>query len=118
MSLEEMERQLIEATLEHYAGHRARTAKALGIGIRTLCGKLRQYGYAPREKSFAVGNLWPEGTDADQLASQVLLGKQDLLRQNLPTATRRNCRTRVTKNGNSLKSGGKPPHSKEGTRLA
>jgi DNA-binding NtrC family response regulator len=51
-SLEEMERRLIEATLDHYGGHRARTAKALGIGIRTLSGKLRQYGYAPREKSF------------------------------------------------------------------
>jgi transcriptional regulator with GAF, ATPase, and Fis domain len=54
ISLEEMERRLIEATLEHYAGHRARTAKALGIGIRTLSGKLRQYGYAPREKSFTT----------------------------------------------------------------
>jgi hypothetical protein len=39
-----MERRLIEATLEHFSGHRARTAKALGIGIRTLSGKLRQYG--------------------------------------------------------------------------
>ena len=53
LSLEEMERKLIEATLEHYGGHRAKTAKALGIGVRTLTGKLRQYGYAPREKSFA-----------------------------------------------------------------
>ena len=44
-----MERRLIEATLEHFAGHRAKTAKALGIGLRTLSGKLRQYGYAPRE---------------------------------------------------------------------
>jgi DNA-binding NtrC family response regulator len=52
ISLQEMERRLIEATLEHYGGHRARTARALGIGVRTLCGKLRQYGYAPREKSF------------------------------------------------------------------
>ena len=52
ISLEEMERRLIEATLDHYGGHRARTAKALGIGIRTLSGKLRQYGYAPREKSY------------------------------------------------------------------
>ncbi len=52
ISLEAMERRLIEATLDHYGGHRARTAKALGIGIRTLSGKLRQYGYAPREKSF------------------------------------------------------------------
>jgi len=53
MSLEEMERRLIEATLEQYGGHRAKTAKALGIGVRTLTGKLRQYGYAPRERSFS-----------------------------------------------------------------
>ena len=50
LSLNEMERKLIEATLQHYQGHRAKTAKALGIGVRTLSGKLRQYGYAPREK--------------------------------------------------------------------
>ena len=53
MSLQVMERRLIEATLEHYDGHRAKTAKALGIGIRTLANKLRSYGYGPREKSFA-----------------------------------------------------------------
>jgi len=53
LSLEEMERKLIEATLERYGGHRAKTAKALGIGVRTLTGKLRQYGYAPREKPFS-----------------------------------------------------------------
>jgi len=52
-TLEEVERQLIETTLARYDGHRARTAEALGIGIRTLSGKLRQYGYAPREKNFA-----------------------------------------------------------------
>ncbi|MGO8688226.1 MAG: sigma-54-dependent transcriptional regulator [Thermoguttaceae bacterium] len=55
ISLEEMERRLIEATLEHFAGHRAKTAKALGIGLRTLSGKLRQYGYSPREKITAGG---------------------------------------------------------------
>jgi DNA-binding NtrC family response regulator len=53
--LEDMERKLIEATLEHFGGHRARTAEALGIGIRTLSGKLRGYGYAPRAKSFGRG---------------------------------------------------------------
>jgi DNA-binding NtrC family response regulator len=52
MSLQVMERRLIETTLDHYHGHRAQTAKALGIGIRTLANKLRSYGYAPREKSF------------------------------------------------------------------
>jgi len=50
ISLEEMERKLIEATLERLGGHRAKTAEALGIGIRTLSGKLRAYGYAPRAK--------------------------------------------------------------------
>ena len=48
MSLQETERCLIEATLEHFAGHREKTAEALGIGVRTLSSKLRQYGYKPR----------------------------------------------------------------------
>lgn len=52
ISLEEMERQMIVATLEHFDGHRAKTAEALGIGVRTLSGKLRGYGFAPRAKSF------------------------------------------------------------------
>ena len=52
-SLQETERMLIEATLEHFDGHREKTAKALGIGVRTLSGKLRQYGYAPRAKSLS-----------------------------------------------------------------
>jgi DNA-binding NtrC family response regulator len=51
LSLETMERKLIEATLDQFGGHRAKTAQALGIGIRTLSGKLRAYGYAPRAKS-------------------------------------------------------------------
>jgi transcriptional regulator with GAF, ATPase, and Fis domain len=50
--LEDMERRLIEATLDHFGGHRAKAAQALGIGIRTLTNKLRQYGYAPRAKAF------------------------------------------------------------------
>lgn len=50
--LEDMEQQLIEAALEKYDGHRIKAAQALGIGVRTLTNKLRQYGYAPRAKSF------------------------------------------------------------------
>lgn len=50
VTLAEMERRLILKTLERFDGHRARTAEALGIGIRTLSGKLRNYGVAPREK--------------------------------------------------------------------
>jgi transcriptional regulator with GAF, ATPase, and Fis domain len=52
MKLDEMERRLIEATLDHYDGHRAKAADALGIGIRTLSNKLRLYGYSPRTKVF------------------------------------------------------------------
>jgi DNA-binding NtrC family response regulator len=51
-SLQDMERTLIETTLNQFSGHRERTAKALGIGVRTLANKLRSYGYAPREKSY------------------------------------------------------------------
>jgi DNA-binding NtrC family response regulator len=53
MTLDEIERRMIVATLERLDGHRAKTAEALGIGIRTLSGKLKAYGYAPREKDFA-----------------------------------------------------------------
>jgi DNA-binding NtrC family response regulator len=53
MTLDEVERRLIVATLERFHGHRAKAAEALGIGLRTLSGKLRTYGYAPREKDFA-----------------------------------------------------------------
>ncbi len=45
ISLRQMERQLIEATLDSFDGHREKTAKALGIGLRTLTGKLKDYGY-------------------------------------------------------------------------
>jgi DNA-binding NtrC family response regulator len=48
LTLKQMERKLIEATLRQCHGHRVRTAEALGIGVRTLTGKLRTYGYPPR----------------------------------------------------------------------
>ncbi len=53
LTLDEVERQMIVATLERFGGHRGKAADALGIGLRTLSGKLRAYGYAPREKDFA-----------------------------------------------------------------
>jgi DNA-binding NtrC family response regulator len=48
LTLKEMERKLVEVTFARYHGNRERTARALGIGIRTLSGKLREYGYPPR----------------------------------------------------------------------
>ena len=41
--LEDMERKLIERTLARFDGHRAKTAKALGMGVRTLGMKLKQW---------------------------------------------------------------------------
>jgi DNA-binding NtrC family response regulator len=48
LTLREMERKLIEATFNRFGGNREMTAKALKIGLRTLSGKLREYGYPPR----------------------------------------------------------------------
>ena len=43
MSLETVEREMIRATLEETGGHRARTAGALGISVRTLGMKIKAY---------------------------------------------------------------------------
>jgi DNA-binding NtrC family response regulator len=48
--LEDVERQLIEKTLQRFDGHRAKTAKALGMGVRTLGMKLKQW----REEAMAL----------------------------------------------------------------
>ncbi len=48
LSLREMERKLIETTFTRFNGNRELTARALKIGLRTLSGKLREYGYPPR----------------------------------------------------------------------
>jgi len=41
--LEDMERQLIEKILARHSGHRVKTARALGMGVRTLGMKLKQW---------------------------------------------------------------------------
>jgi len=41
--LEDMEREMIMKTLNQFNGHRAKTAKALGIGLRTLGLKLKRW---------------------------------------------------------------------------
>jgi DNA-binding NtrC family response regulator len=48
MTLRDMERKLIESTFTRCGGNRERTAQILKIGLRTLSGKLREYGYPPR----------------------------------------------------------------------
>ena len=48
LTLASMERQLIETTFTRFGGNREKTAASLDIGLRTLSGKLREYGYPPR----------------------------------------------------------------------
>ena len=48
ITLKEMERKLIETTFIRCCGNREKTARTLKIGLRTLSGKLRSYGYPPR----------------------------------------------------------------------
>lgn len=50
--MEDMERELIERTLVTFNGHREKTARALGIGVRTLGMKLKQY----REQAAAAAS--------------------------------------------------------------
>jgi DNA-binding NtrC family response regulator len=43
-TLAEMERSLILATLEHFEGNKERTAAALGVSLKTLYNRLKDYG--------------------------------------------------------------------------
>jgi DNA-binding NtrC family response regulator len=48
MQLHEMERKLIERTLEANGGNRTLTAEMLGVSLRTVRNKIREYGLPPR----------------------------------------------------------------------
>lgn len=52
----DLEREHIELTLKEYGGHREKTARALGISVRTLSNKLRSYGYGQGKGSFEEGD--------------------------------------------------------------
>jgi transcriptional regulator with GAF, ATPase, and Fis domain len=52
-TLSEIEREEIVATLQRFNGHRQKTAKALGIGVRTLGLKLKKW----KEESLVSPNL-------------------------------------------------------------
>jgi two-component system response regulator AtoC len=53
VSLEEMERHLLEVTLDSTGGNRSRAAEMLGVSLRTVRNKIRGYGLPPR-KSYAT----------------------------------------------------------------
>jgi DNA-binding protein Fis len=44
VSLENMERKLLEMTLEATRGNRSRAAELLGVSLRTVRNKIRCYG--------------------------------------------------------------------------
>lgn len=43
MSIRDMERSLIQKTLEHFGGNRKKTADALGVSLKTLYNRLKAY---------------------------------------------------------------------------
>jgi DNA-binding NtrC family response regulator len=48
-SLQAVERNLLEATLHATGGNRTRTAEMMGVSLRTIRNKIREYGLAARE---------------------------------------------------------------------
>ena len=43
MSIKELERKIIQITLDETGGNRTRSAEMLGVSLRTLRNKLREY---------------------------------------------------------------------------
>ncbi|MFQ5649098.1 MAG: sigma-54-dependent transcriptional regulator [bacterium] len=53
ISLQEMEKRLIEATLKRHNYHKTKTAHILGVTLKTLRSKILQYGLEKKETSSA-----------------------------------------------------------------
>jgi transcriptional regulator with GAF, ATPase, and Fis domain len=51
LTLQEMERQLVERTLEATGGNRTRAAELMGVSLRTVRNKIREYGLPARRTS-------------------------------------------------------------------
>ncbi len=51
ITIYEAEKELIIKTLKKYSNNKTKTAEALGITVKTLRNKLREYGYAAREEN-------------------------------------------------------------------
>ncbi len=56
-TMREMERELIRKTLEETGGNRTRSAKVLGISLRTLRNKLNEFGLQDRPAKFAQSRM-------------------------------------------------------------
>jgi two-component system response regulator FlrC len=68
LSLREMERELIFATLAEWDNNRTKAAQALGISIRTLRNKLNEYKNSPPSSSGVNGEN-PAGSDRQDLGT-------------------------------------------------
>jgi DNA-binding NtrC family response regulator len=51
LTLQEMERQLLKKTLEATGGNRTRAAELMGVSLRTVRNKIREYGLPARRAS-------------------------------------------------------------------
>jgi len=51
VTLQEVERQLLEATLASTGGNRTRAAELMGVSLRTVRNKIREYGMPARKAS-------------------------------------------------------------------
>lgn len=65
MTLEQLERETIIAALRFYQGSRVRTARALGMGQRTLTNKINLY----RKQGETVPPPYPGESDEGQRES-------------------------------------------------
>ena len=70
LSLGEMERQLFAMTLESTGGNRARAAELLGVSLRTVRNKVREFGLPPR--SDYRGELPSNDLRSNELQDNVL----------------------------------------------
>jgi DNA-binding NtrC family response regulator len=57
LTLREVEKQLLERTLEATGGNRTRAAMMLGISLRTVRNKIREYGLPPRGQEVSYGHV-------------------------------------------------------------
>jgi two-component system response regulator AtoC len=76
LSLGEMERQLFAMTLQSTGGNRARAAELLGVSLRTVRNKVREFGLPPRN-DYRNGVL---GSDLPDPCRR----KKDFLKTDLP----------------------------------
>ena len=56
-TLRQVEKQLLERTLEATGGNRTRAAAMLGVSLRTVRNKIREYGLPPRGQEVSYGHV-------------------------------------------------------------